>query len=265
MSKFKSLSALAVLAILMLVFSGGCGGGSSSDDTTAEAPADDTPRWDTDPVHTTPAPNGHSTEPAPTVPDTPTTPDVPTVPDTPTTPTVPDTPDTPTVPDTPTTPDTPEQTPTNPDTYTDTYDIANVLNGNWYGVSGSGTAKGRSGTIIALMSSMSISIVATNVSGGTGTTYITARQYWNYTYQGYSYSYLLYCDAEPMPLTHVGSNTWRLETSVDSNSVAATIMLTSEREAIVTQNGTLDTDDGKYSYSARYTIRKSAYQRSTSL
>ena len=268
MSKFKLWSALAVLAMLMLVFSSGCGGGGSNDDTTAETPADDTPRWDTDPVPTTPAPNGHSTEPAPTVPDTPTTPDVPTVPDTPTTPTVPDTPDTPTVPDTPTTPDTPEpttpspnteQTPTTPDTYTDTYDIANVLNGNWYGVSGSGHANNADGTyaFTLILASMSVNVFGMQVSGSTCSGYLTHRQYWNcYAPSGiYITRIVLYGDAVYGQLIHTGNNTWSIETPEQ----VITVMLTSPNTAIVTDDSTMTINNTEYPYTLRYTIRKSAY------
>ena len=149
---------------------------------------------------------------------------------------------------------TPQPDTQTPDThnYTDTYDIASVLNGSWYGVSGSGTATGKSGQINLLMSSMSISVVNTQINGDNGTSYVTYRQYWNYKFQNYNFQALLYLDAEQVSIKHTGSNTWSLE----NTDGFATLMLTSETTAIVTQQGTVDTQDGKYSYSVRYTIKK---------
>ena len=152
-------------------------------------------------------------------------------------------------------PTTPTPTPTTPDTnntYTDTYDIASVLNGSWYGVSGSGTATGRSGQINLIMSRMSISIVNTQVNGSNGMLYVTYRQYWDYEYQNYDFQALLYLDAEEVTMRHTGSNTWSLE----NTDGFATVMLTSATTAIVTQQGIVETDDGQYNYSVRYTIRK---------
>ena len=127
-----------------------------------------------------------------------------------------------------------------------------MLDGTWYGVSGSGTATGRSGQINLLMSSMSISVVNTKTNGNSGTSYVTYRQYWDYEFQNYNFQALLYLDAEQVSLQHTGSNTWSLK----NTDGFATLMLTSETTAIVTQQGTVDTQDGKYSYSVRYTIKK---------
>ena len=143
---------------------------------------------------------------------------------------------------------------TDNNSYNDTYDIVSALNGTWIGVNGSGTANGRSGAISALMSSMNVSIVNAQVSGNTGTLYITCRQNWNYEFKGYGHNMLLYCDAEKVNMLHVGSDTWLIEGWNGSASV--TVMLTSQTTAIITQQGTVNTEDGTYSYSARLTAKK---------
>ena len=221
MSIFKSWNKLFVLALFVCFFVG-CGGGGSNSNDVAYSP--NTPSWDTydprfdnnapTPEHTVP-----NTEPEPTTPVQPDpTPDTPapepTTPEpTPTpdiTPVQPEpTPDTPA--SEPTTPEpeptltpTPEPTPTT-DTYTDTYDIASVLNGDWYGVSGSGIAIGSNGTFNLIMSQIKISIVNTQITGNVGTLYITYRHYWDCNEDIYN-TYLLYGDAELRNMAHVGNN-----------------------------------------------------------
>ena len=152
------------------------------------------------------------------------------------------------------TPITPNpETNSNVGTYTDKYDIASVLNGEWYGLSGSGTATGEGGTYGLLLSSMTISIVKTQVTGNTGTSYITYRQTWTTSDGVWDYRTLLYGDAEKMNMSHVGSDMWRLE---GSDGTVVTVTLTSETTAIVTQDGTADIEGYPYDYSVRYTIRK---------
>ena len=162
---------------------------------------------------------------------------------------------------------TKENTPTpNPETnadvgtYTDTYDIASVLNGEWYGLSGSGTITDDDSTYGLLLSSMTISVIKTQVTGqtgiftgNTGTSYITFRQRWAISDGGISYKVLLYGDAERQDMSHVGVDMWRLE---GSDGTVVTVTLTSETTAIVTEDGTVDIEGYPCKYSVRYTIKK---------
>lgn len=139
-------------------------------------------------------------------------------------------------------------------TYIDTYDIAEVMNGSWYGSSGSGTAVDTQGeTYNIILSSMSVSIVATKITGNTGETYITDREYWNYEDSGYITEILLYSDAEHVNMRHIGTDTWRL---IWSDGTVVKIMFTSEKAAIIEQSGTTEVDGSRYSYSVRGTINK---------
>ncbi len=128
-----------------------------------------------------------------------------------------------------------------------------MLNGEWYGLSGSGTATGEGGTYGLLLSSMTMSIMKTQVTGQTGTLYITLRQTWETSDDDWEYSTLLYGDAERLDMSHVGVDMWRLE---GSDGTVVTVTLTSETTAIVTQDGIADIEGYPYEYSVRYTIKK---------
>ena len=267
MSIFKSWSTLFVLALFVCFFAG-CGGGGSGSNDVANLP--DNPSWDTyDPRFETPTPNNPVPEPTPqSEQTTPTpTPEEPSTPEPETTPTpTPDTPasepittepdPTPTTPDTTPTPTTdpepaPETTPT-----TDTYDIASILNGDWHSVSGSGTATGRLGTINAILQRMSASIVRTQITGNTGTALVTFRQYWDYVYNNYGGTFLLYSDVAPVNISRIDTDTWRLD---GEHETVVIILFTSETTAIIMQEGNAVVNGGDtYHYSARYTVEKSS-------
>ena len=248
MRKFKATWSLLVLALLVFMFSCGCGGsGSSVSDNSSDAPA-----WDTDPTPT-PAPE---LTPAPTPEPSP-TPDLTPAPAPETDPTPTPTPEPEPTP-TPTPEPTPAPAPDNGNnTYSDTYNIASVLNGNWYGVSGSGTATGADGTFNVIMSNMSLTVARTQINGNTGTAYFTYRQRWNTEdeddYYYYHHTTLLYGDNEFANLQHVGSDTWKC---TFSDGTVAVITFTSETTAMVTQDGTANIDGVPYRYSVRYTLRK---------
>ena len=155
---------------------------------------------------------------------------------------------------------TPTPTPngdTSNNTYTDTYDIASVMNGRWLGDSGSGTATGAGGTYGLLMYSMNIHIDSTHITGLTGdngVSYITYRQYWDCDNgTGYTTRVLLYGDAERVNMKHIGSDEWQCEFS---DGTVVVIMFTSNHTAIVSQEGVATISDNAYRYSVRYTIRK---------
>lgn len=255
MNKIKSWSRLLILALFVCFFAG-CGGGSSSNDV---ASLPNTPSWDTyDPRFDNNAPTPEqtvpNTEPDPTTPEP--TPDTPAPePSTPETETTPNT--TPVEPEP--TPDTPEPEPTTPEpeptpTPTpDTYDIASILNGDWRGVSGSGTATGRLGTINAILSSMSASIVRTQITGNTGTAYVTSRQYWDYVYNNRGHTFLLYSDVAPVNISRIDGDTWRLDGEYNTTVI---IIFTSETTAMITQEGNTVVNGDTYHYSARYTVEK---------
>ena len=139
--------------------------------------------------------------------------------------------------------------------YSDTYDIASVMNGVWYGDSGSGTATNSGQTFNLMMNNMQIRIFNTQIIGNSGTTYISYRQYWDYddSVSDYITRVTLYGDAEEARMIHTGNNVWQC-TFLDGT--IATITFLSEREAMVTQNGTTKVDNVTYSYSLRYTMSK---------
>ena len=233
MCKLKSWSKLFVLVLLVFLFTG-CGGGSSDNSVPDNSEQTTNTEPETAPTPNTPD-NGFEIISTPNSNDKPAQPQ----PDT----TQPEVTPTPTVPD------------TNTPSYTDTYDIASILDGNWRGVSGSGTAAQGTQTFSLLMYSNNVSIVKTQITGNTGTAYVTYRQSWDYNNPNsiYTTRISIYGDAEQATLVHTGVDTWRLEFS---SGVTATMMFISEKEAIVTQEGPQTMDGITYNYLVRYTITK---------
>ena len=139
--------------------------------------------------------------------------------------------------------------------YTDTYDIEGFLNGEWSDISMSGSATGVEGDFTAILQRMSATIWGTQITGNTGTLYITSREEWEVHYQGKDYAgiYLLYGDAEKFSMQHIGVNTWRLE---GPNDTVVTVQALSNSTAIITQKGTEKIGGRNYSYSFRGTISK---------
>ena len=227
MSTFKSWSKLFVLVLIVFVFAGcGGGGGSSTSGTTSDMSG-----WDTDTNH-------NNSTPAPTTPE-PTTPE-------------PVTPE-PSNPE----PVQPEPTPApnTGDTYTDTYDIASVLNGEWYGVSGSGRATDANGSYSLMMYSITATIAETKITGDSGISYITYRENWDYNNANSDYTtrVTLFGDNEEVAMRHVGSNTWEC---IFSDGTTVTIRFTSNSRAMITQAGTTTINGYTYQYSVNGTIQK---------
>ena len=227
MSTFKSWSKLFVLVLIVFVFAGcGGGGGSSTSGTTSDMSG-----WDTDTNH-------NNSTPAPTTPE-PTTPE-------------PVTPE-PSNPE----PVQPEPTPApnTGDTYTDTYDIASVLNGEWYGVSGSGRAVDANGSYSLMMYSITATIAETKITGNSGISYITYRENWDYSNANSNYTtrVTLFGDNEEVAMRHVGSNTWEC---IFSDGTTVTIRFTSNSRAMITQAGTTTINGYTYQYSVNGTIQK---------
>ena len=242
MSTFKSWSKLFVLVLIVFVFAGcGGGGGSSTSGTTSDMPG-----WDTDTNHnnSTPAP----TTPEPTTPVTPepTQPEPTPEPVTPTPePTDPVQPE-PTQPE----PVTPE--PSTGDIYTDTYDIASVMNGEWYEVNGNGTATGANGIYHLFLSSLNADCTGTQITGDTGITYATQRQFWD-CHEDPDYSYLRTSDNEELLLRHIDSNTWQ---HIASDATTTTFRFTSNSTVMITEEGTISINGNTYQVLLNYTVRK---------
>ena len=263
MSIFKSWSKLFVLVLLVFAFAG-CGGSGGGSSTTSLS----TYGWDTDPNlnNTTPTPvtpDPTPTNPTPVQPEPePTTPEpepVPTIPEpepvpNPVTPIPEPTQPEPTQP----TPEPVQPEPTQPepnteDTYTDTYDIASVLEGTWNGINGSGMAINTGKIIGLLMSRMSISFTTPQIAGDVGTTYITQEQYWDYTDGEQTHQASLYGDSIHNNITHIGVDTWQLNT-LDGTII--TINLTSESTAEATQEGTVEINGYLWQYHISYVLHK---------
>ena len=140
-------------------------------------------------------------------------------------------------------------------TYTDTYDIASLMNGDWYGVSGSGTATDTSGSYSLIMYSIQANIMETQLSGNYGKTYMTYREYWDYdeTNSDYITRVSMYGDNEELDMRHVGSNTWQC-IALDGTSL--TLKFTSSSTAMITQEGIAVVDGRSYTYSVKGTIQK---------
>lgn len=242
MSTFKSWSKLFVLVLLVFAFTGcGGGGGGTSTTPTSDTPTQDTITWDTDPNPTTPVQPEPTPEPVTPEP----TPEPEPIPE----PIQPE----PVSSD----PVQPEPTPEHStgDTYTDTYDIASVLNGDWYGMSGNGTATNSNGTYNIRMYKTYITITGTQIIGNSGTMYVTYRENWDYSNlnQIYSGGVLLHGDNAKINIKHTGVNTWR---SDNSDGTVIIITITSDTTAIVTQESTVILDNISYPYSAKFTIQK---------
>jgi hypothetical protein len=255
----KTWGKLAVLALLVFLFSG-CGGGGSNtatndtiygwdtDRNIAQTPNQDMGQQDTTPIIPTPTPedNTQYTEPDDTSTITPSPEsEIPT-------PTPPITENEDTTPYTP----TPEPSPyIEPDssTYIDTYDIASALEGTWNGISGSGMVTNTDTIIGLLMSHMSISFTQPQIAGDRGTTYITQEQYWDYTDGEQTYQASLDGDKVQNSITHIGADTWQLNTT---DNTTTTITLTSETTAEVTQDGTVKIDGYLWQYHINYVLHK---------
>ena len=278
MSKDKSLSKLVALALLVFMFSAGCGSSSNedtSDDTTLGWDTDksivQTPNKSTGQTNNTPQADN---TPAPTVTPRPSpsypytelennTQDTNSNSNTTNTNQSPYTePATPTPIPTPTTPDTSEHNTTNPNadsnTYTDTYGIAELAEGRWYGLSGSGSATGSDGTYSLIMSSVDFSVFELKITGDTATAYITNRQYWSCYAGTYLGRVLLYCDYEEMTFSHVDVNTWYSE---DADGTSYTLRFISEDTVLIEQEGpftgdSITNDSITYHYSIKYTAKR---------
>ncbi len=140
-------------------------------------------------------------------------------------------------------------------TYTDTYDIAAFLDGEWSGISMSGNATGSEGRFNVILSSMTVTIWGTQITGNTGTSYLTSRQDWDCYYQGTEYLgiYELYADAEKTKMQHVGINTWRC---ASQDGTIVIIQVLSNSTAMVIQEGTVNFGGHNYNYSVKGTMRK---------
>ena len=151
--------------------------------------------------------------------------------------------------------DTNSNSNTNNQTYTDTYDIASVFNGAWRGVSGSGKAMDANGTYGIKMYGINANIIGTRISGNSGSSYITYREYWDYDdgRSAYITRITLYGDAEEVSMSHTGTDEWRC---VFSDGTVIDIIFVSEKEMIVEQTGTAKISSETYEYKVRYTMEK---------
>ena len=141
--------------------------------------------------------------------------------------------------------------------YIDTYDMVRLLDGEWVGISMSGYATGEEGTFHVELSNMSATIWDTQIAGNNGTFYITSRENWRYSYEGYVGYVGLDADAERVTMQHIGSNTWRCEGAYNT---VLTIQVLSNSTAMITQEGTAifggRFEGHSYRYSVKGTIRK---------
>lgn len=267
MNNFKSWSKLFVLVLFVFAFVG-CGGGGGGTSRISSEITQDMSGWDTAPTPqsttpepVTPQPITPEPKPEPTQPEpTPVTPEPEPINPDPTPepepePITPEDPE-PVTPE-PVQPDTePAQPePITPDAYTDTYDIASVLEGEWYGMSGSGTATNANGTYNIRMYKTYITITDAQIIGNYGTMYVTYRENWDYDNldELYSGGVLLHGDDIKINITHTGVNTWR---SDNSDGTILIITITSDTTAIVTQESTIILDNISYHYSAKFTLQK---------
>ncbi len=245
MSKFKFWSILFVLVLLVFAFAG-CGGGGGGTSSISSEITSDRSGWDTDPTQTKPEPDP-APEPEPINPDPiqpePTTPEDPE-------PVTPEPVQPEPEPEPTPEPVTPE--PTTPDAYTDTYDIASILNGEWYSVSGSGAAIGTNKTYHLFLLSLNTSFVGTQITGQSGLTYMTTRQYWECP-EDQDYGYLGTSDNSELNLIHIGSNTWE---HIASDGTTMTFRFVSTSTVMITSDGTINMNGDTYQVTLDYTIEK---------
>ena len=140
----------------------------------------------------------------------------------------------------------------------DTYDIASVLNGDWYGVNGSGLATGVDETYNVIMSSINLRIIGVQVTNNNLTGYLTHRQLWNCYDKNRQFvtRLLLYRDNSNFTMTRIGANMWEAKGNDGSFLIMQFI---SETTAIVTQETTENIRGRDYHYYVIGTIQKRLY------
>ena len=149
----------------------------------------------------------------------------------------------------------------NYDNQPDTYNIAEILNGEWIGVRGSGTAKGPDGNYTLTMTSLQYQFSNTIINNNTGTTTsIGSQEYKVFDQDGvYALTFVLYNDETSYgvaKMIHVGSNTWRCEYP---DGTVLTFTVTSNTTIIAKQEGITEV----YGYTYSYVIDTEVIKRST--
>lgn len=141
------------------------------------------------------------------------------------------------------------------DNYTDTYDIAQVLNGRWYGLSGSGTASAAGETLNAEMNILSANISNVQISGSSGTATVTGNHSWSVWHQDGSYAttFEFKSTSDTISMTHAGVNTWRC---VFSTGEVITMKATSSTTLDITQEGRGYKDGIYYDYALNMSAEK---------